>query len=397
MFALRTITALEMRDINRSAILELIRRESPISRSAIATRLQVSLPTVMRIVDRLVEEGLVRPHGTSEWSGGRRRTLLAFNADQHLVIGVDLGGLKMYGAIADLGGKILQEADILRHASSGEENYHNLVRLIEVLLSSPTIQGKKIWGIGIGAPAVTYHQTGVITWAYSLNWKDYPLKARLAEHFRLPIIVDNDVNLAALGEFWFGAGQNRQNMVLLSVGTGIGAGIIINGALYRGAHEASGEVCNIIPGREFLGRSYQEFGALESLASNIGVAERARLVLKDRFPQEVLENLDAHDVHLAARRGEDWAQQLLSETVDYLAIGVVNIVACFDPELIILGGEIAQYADLYIEPILERIKGALPQQPCLVASSLGNRAVVMGAITNVLHNTEDFYVVQKLS
>jgi predicted NBD/HSP70 family sugar kinase len=397
MFGLRTITALEMRDINRSAILELIRRESPISRTAIAERLQVSLPTVMRIIDRLVEEGLVRSHGSTEWSGGRRRTLLAFNAAQHVVIGVDLGGLKMFGAIADLGGKILQEADIVRHASSGEENYQNLVRLIEVLLSSPAIEGKKIWGIGIGAPAVTYHQTGVITWAYSLNWKEYPLKALLTDHFRMPIIVDNDVNLAALGEFWFGAGQNRQNMVLLAIGTGIGAGIIINGALYRGASEASGEVCNIIPGREFLGQSYHEFGALESLASNIGIANRARLALKDRITPEELENLDAHDFYMAVRRCEEWAQQLLSETIDYLAIGVVNITACFDPEVIILGGEIAQYADLYVEPILERIKGALPKGPCLVASSLGNRAVVMGAITNVLHNTADFYRVQKLS
>jgi predicted NBD/HSP70 family sugar kinase len=397
MFGLRTITALEMRDINRSAILELIRRESPISRSAIAERLQVSLPTVMRVVDRLVDDGLVRPIGTSEWSGGRRRALLSFNASEHVVIGVDLGGLKMFGAIADLGGNILQEADIVRHASSGEENFQNLVQLIEVLFSSPAIEGKKVWGIGIGAPAVTFHQTGVISWAYSLNWKDYPLKSRLAEHFRMPIIVDNDVNLAALGEFWFGAGQNRQNMILLVVGTGIGAGIIINGALYRGAHEASGEVCNIIPGREFLGKSYQEFGALESLASNTGLANRARSVLKDTVSPVQLEKLDAHDVYWSVRRGEAWALQLLSETIDYLAIGIVNITACFDPELIILGGEIAQYADLYLEAISARIKGALPKQPCLVASSLGNRAVVMGAITNVLHNTADFYMVQKLS
>jgi predicted NBD/HSP70 family sugar kinase len=397
MFGLRTITALEMRDINRSAILELIRRESPISRTAIAERLKVSLPTVMRIIDRLVEEGLVRPHGASEWSGGRRRSLLAFNAAQHVVIGVDLGGLKIYGAIADLGGNILQEADIVRHASSGEENYQNLIRLIELLLSSSAIEGKKIWGIGIGAPAVTYHEAGVITWAYSLNWRDYPLKALLAERFRMPIIVDNDVNLAALGEFWFGAGQNTQHMVLLAIGTGIGAGIIINGALYRGANEASGEVCNIIPGREFLGKAFQEFGALESLASNIGIANRAREALKDWRTPEGLEDLNAHDFYLAARRGESWAQQLLSETIDYLAIGVVSITACFDPEVIILGGEIAQYADLYVEPILERIQGALPKPPCLVASSLGNRAVVMGAITNVLHNTADFYLVQKLS
>jgi predicted NBD/HSP70 family sugar kinase len=394
---LQTITATEMRNINRSAILEVIRRESPISRTAIAERLHVSLPTVMRIVDGLIEEDLVRPHGGSEWSGGRRRALLEFNAAEHVIIGVDLGGLKMFGAIANLGGTILKEADIVRHTSSGEENFQNLVRLIETLLADPQVQGKKIWGIGVGAPAATYHQQGVITWSYSLNWRDYPLKAKLAGHFNLPVIVDNDVNLAALGEYWFGAGQNVQNLVVMAVGTGIGAGIIINGSLYRGAHEASGEICNIIPGREFLGKSYEEFGALESLASSLGIANRARQILADRLSNSELERLNADDVFAAARRGEDWAKQLLAETVDYLAIGVTSIAACFDPELIILGGEFARSADLLVEPILNRLQGVLPIRPCLIPSQLGSRAVVMGAVTNVLHNTDDFYLVQKLS
>jgi glucokinase len=98
MLSLRTITATEMRVINRSAILELIRREIPISRTAIAKQLEVSLPTVMRIVDQLVDEGLVYPFGDSEWSGGRRRALLAFNADGQVVVGVDLGAMKMRGS-----------------------------------------------------------------------------------------------------------------------------------------------------------------------------------------------------------------------------------------------------------------------------------------------------------
>ena len=106
-----TITSSAMRDINRSAILEIIRRESPISRTAITQKLGVSLPTVMRIVEGLIEEGFVRPHGDSEWSGGRRRSLLEFNADGFVVLGIDMGGTKMYGAISDLGGKLLDEVD----------------------------------------------------------------------------------------------------------------------------------------------------------------------------------------------------------------------------------------------------------------------------------------------
>jgi glucokinase len=105
---------------------------------------------------------------------------------------------------------------------------------------------------------------------------------KLIERYNLPIAVDNDVNFAALGELWFGGAQNVANMVFITIGTGIGAGIIIDGALYRGAHEASGEIGNMLPDRAFLGKRYQEFGALETIASGTGIAERARQALKGR-------------------------------------------------------------------------------------------------------------------
>ena len=392
-----TITASAMRDINRSAILEIIRRESPISRTMIARRLDVSLPTVMRIVDELIEEGFVRAHSGSEWSGGRRRSLLEFNAESYVVLGVDMGGTKMYGAIADLGGKILEEVNISRHGTQGEESFATLVNLIDTLLASSKLSGQRVRGIGVGAPGVTLHQEGIVQWAFTLGWKDFPLKARLAERYSLPIIVDNDVNLAALGELWFGSGQNTQNMILVAIGTGIGAGIIIDGALYRGANEASGEIGNLIPSRDFLGKNYQDFGALEKVASGTGIAERARIVMKSMPDRDGADHLTAEDVFDAARTGQKWAWAIIDETVDYLAIAIANLTVSFDPDLIVLGGGVSRSADMLIEPILRRIDGTIPRIPKLVASSLGLRATVMGAITNVLHNTANFYVVHKLS
>ncbi len=393
----RTITAQDMRSINRSAILEIIRREGPISRNAISQRLDVSLPTVMRVVDELVREDLVRPQASTEWTGGRRRSLLKFNPERQVVIGVDLGGTKMFGAIADLAGNILDEAEIDRRGTDGEESFQRLTELIDALLSSREIKGRRVRGIGIGAPGVTQHREGIVTWAYSLKWKDYPLKAKLVERYGLPIAVDNDVNLAALGELWFGAGQNTSNIVFLTIGTGIGAGIIIDGALYRGAHEASGEIGNMLPGREFLGKCYDEFGALETMASGIGIAERARQALKGQRAPEELERLLAEDVFDAARQGQAWATALIDETVDYLAVAIANLAVTFDPELIVLGGGVTRSADLLVEPILRRIEGTLPTLPRLAVSTLQRRAVVMGAITNVLHNTSDFFMVRKLS
>ena len=393
----RTITASDMREINRSAILETIRRESPISRSAIAERLDVSLPTVMRIVEELVEEGYVRAHGSSEWSGGRRRPLLEFDAERFVVIGVDMGGTRIYGAISDFGGNILDESDVSRHESSGEENYERLTELIDSLLSSPKLGDRRVRGIGVGAPGITHHQEGIVKWAYSLNWRDFPLKARLTQHYGLPITVDNDVNLAAMGELWFGAGQSIQNMIVIVSGAGIGAGIILDGALYRGGSEASGEIGNFIPGREFLGKNHQDFGALEGVASGTGIVERARASLRPNWEPAELAALTADDVFSAARDGQPWARSIIDEVVDYFAIAVANLAVSFDPQLIVLGGSLSPFGDLLIEPILHRLEGAIPTLPRLVVSKLGLRAGVMGAITNVLHNTSNFYVVHKLS
>jgi glucokinase-like ROK family protein len=386
-----------MRQINRSAILEIIRRESPISRSAIAERLEVSLPTVMRIVDDLVDEGFVRAEGSTEWSGGRRRPLLEFNADSFVVIGVDMGGMKMYGAVSDLGGNVLDELDMGRHGTSGEENFDRLLKLIDSLLASPKTAGRKVRGVGVGAPGITLHREGIVKWAYSLNWVNFPLKARLTEKYDLPITVDNDVNLAAMGELWFGAGQDVQNMILITVGSGIGAGIVIDGALYRGGSEASGEIGNILPGPEFLGKNFQDFGALERVASGTGIVNHARANLKSQRNSAEWEALTADDVFTAARQGQAWAASVVNDAIDYLALAVANLSVSFDPELIVLGGNVSPFADLLVEPILQRINGTIPVLPKLVMSNLGMRAVVMGAITNVLHNTSNFYVVHKLS
>jgi glucokinase len=392
-----TIAASAMRDINRSAILEIIRRESPISRTTIAERLDVSLPTVMRIVDELIEEGFVRPQGSTEWSGGRRRPLLEFNADGFVVLGVDMGSTKMYGATSNLGGEILDEAYIDRHASSAEENFKLLVSIIDQLLASPKLENRRVRGIGVGAPGITHHKEGIVKWAYTLHWKDFPLKERLSQHYSLPITVDNDVNLAALGELWFGVGQDVQNMILVTIGTGIGAGIVIDGALYRGSTEASGEIGHLLVDRNSLGKNYEEFGALESTASGIGIVNQARLALKNRRSTSQLDALTADDVFEAARRREEWAVAIVDETIDYLSMAIANLAVSFDPEIIVIGGWMTRSADLLIEPILRRINGSIPTLPRVMVSTLGLRAVAMGAITHVLHNTANFYRVQKLS
>jgi len=393
----RTITPSEMRIINRSAILDLIRRQSPISRSMIAARLSVSLPTVMRIVDELVEEGLVRPVGISEWTGGRRRSLLEFNSRGQVMIGVDLGGSAFYGAVSDLAGSVLNEASLPHPGKDAEACYQQLVLLLEKLLDDAEKSGVTIRGIGVGAPGITDYAQGVVRVAPSMGWHDFPLRKRLAERFNLPVIVENDVNLSALGELWFGPQQNVDSLALLSVGTGIGAGIVVDGAIHRGSHQAAGEVGHILPGREFMGWKSQGFGAMEEQASTTGILRRAREKLAGARGAEQLEQLTLEDVFAAYTAGERWAEAVLEETADYLAMCVLALGATFDPNVIVLGGDLSQRFSPMEGLIVERVRGLLPAEIKVLASQLGRRAAVMGAITNVLHLTADFYVLRSMA
>ncbi len=388
-------TAATMRHINRSAILDLVREKEPISRSQLAHLLRLSLPTVMRIVEDLMEEDLVCLSGAREATRGRPRSLLNFNGSAYAVIGVDLGGTKMFGALADLSGNIQHEI-YLPHENGSASHVERLCELIEQLLNAPRPPEQRIRGIGIGAPGLTRSPEGTVIWAPSLNWRDLPLQQILIERFDLPVFVENDVNLAALGEWGFGAGRGASNLVCIAVGTGIGAGVMISGSLYRGYHQGAGEVGYLLPGVQFLGRRYDQFGALESLASGTGIAERAHQLLAEEGRPEKAQGLTAEDVFNAARQGEAWATRIVAETADFLGLAVANIAALLDPEVVILGGGVSKSADLLIPLILQRLEGVIPFMPRLVASPLDRRAAVMGAIVLVLNGTTEYYVVKRV-
>lgn len=392
-----TITPNEMREINRSAILELVRREARISRSEIAGRLQVSLPTVMRIVDELVKDDLLRYSGTKSYSGGRKRDLLEFNSAGHLVIGVDLGGTKLYGAVSDLAGNIIHEIHVQQHTTRDEESYAMLEQMLEQLYHAASDSQARLRGIGVGVPGVVQPGSGQVTLAPALNWYDFPLRERLQTHFRIPVEIDNDVNLAALGEVGFGKGVEVDSLVLITVGTGIGAGVVLNSIVYSGAHQMAGEIGYLLPDTSHLRSHLNTFGAFEQLASGTGIAHRGRKQLAGQRSEQDLRLLSAEDVFNAARNGEDWARTVISETVDYLAQAIAAIQLILDPEVILLGGGVSASADLLIGPILQRLEHAIPVQPNLQVSSLGYRAGVMGSVIKLLRITANYYRVEKFN
>jgi glucokinase-like ROK family protein len=390
-----TATASVMREINRAAVLDLVRRHSPIARSDIAQRLGVSLPTAMRVVDDLLAEDLVRYSGTQS-TAGRPRPLLEFNGSAHAVIGVDLGGSHTFGTVADLFGHVQYELDLPRQNGDAQANLESLYDVVQRLLDAPRPQGQHIRGIGIGAPGFTLIPEGIVTYAPSLGWRDLPLKELLTAQFHLPVFVENDVNLAALGEWGFGAGRHVNDLICINIGTGIGAGVIIDGSLHRGHRESAGEIGYVLPGLPYLRRPLGQYGALETEASGLGIARRGAAALAAAGGAGRAKELRAEDVFEAARQGERWAAAVVDETVDYLALAIINITAVFDPEMIILGGGVSGSADLLIGPIMERMTACTPFAPRLVASTLGQRAAVMGAIMLVLTGTTESLVLRRL-
>lgn len=393
-----------MKQLNRSAILGLLRERGPLSRSDIAKLLNLSPSTVTRIVNQLIEEGLLYEGETTEPVAqiGRPPTLLHFNFSAYMVIGVDVGGTQTTGAVADLHGDIVYRRTVPSIPDGDRSrSLPSLLDFLGELLEAAPAPREKIHGIGIGVPSVVLNQDRAVAWAPAFGWRNVPLKNLVEDRFGIPAFIENDVNLAALGESQFGIGCGIRNLVCIFVGTGIGGGLILNGELYRGHEGAAGEVGYMIPRPELLQHSYNdEFGCLESLAAGPGVVRRAIEAIKAGAQTSLgsgngnLGRLTAKQVFQAARDGDALAQEIVAETVNYLAQAVANVACTLNPEMIILGGALTRSDDLLLEPIKECVRRVVPFEPEVVLTELGDDAVLYGALALAIRATREHIAVQ---
>lgn len=389
-----------LRQVNEAAVLELIREQGPISRSQIARRLHLSPATITRIVSVLLENGIVLEGSSIHSQYGRRPVLLEFNPRASLIIGVYVHK-NIEGALSDLNGEILERRVV--PSVPGEAGVERLVALIQDLHQVSKDFGPPVRGVGIGAPSIVTVEEGTVVWAPSLGWRDLALKSRVEESIHLPVFVENEVNLIALGESWQGAGRGARNLVCISLGAGIGAGIILDGQLYRGSHDAAGEVGYIIPNEGCLGRVYDEYGCLESLAGSMGIVQRALTHLADGGSSILRDRngIDSPDLTVemvlsAARKGDALARTVLNETLDYLSIAVANLVCILDPDCIVISGDLAEFGELFIEPIQSRLRGTVPNVPDIVLSELRTDAAVLGALAIALYKTDSGVFVRRM-
>ena len=394
-----------MKQLNRSAILGLVRERGPLSRSDIAKLLNISPSTVTRITSQLIEEELLCEEGDTDehiHGVGRRPIMLRFNFLAHLVVGVDVGGAKTTGSVADLQGDVLHRRTVPSIPDGDQSrSLPSLLEFVEELIAAAPIPREKIRGIGVGVPSIVVDHAGTVVWAPALGWRNEPLKSLMEDQFGIPTFVENDVNLAALGESQFGVGRGVQNLACIFCGTGIGGGLIVNGELFRGHEGAAGEAGYMVPHPHLLAHSYDDaFGCLESLAGGPGVVRRAKEALGRNTETNLSayangpNTLTAKQVFQAAREGDALAQEVVNQTVDYLAQAAANVVCILNPEMVILGGALTRSGDLLLEPVRERVRRVVPFMPQIVLTELGDDAVLYGAIALAIRATREDISIQ---
>ncbi|MBU0630842.1 MAG: ROK family protein [Candidatus Margulisbacteria bacterium] len=285
-----------------------------------------------------------------------------------MFIGVDLGGTKIAAALVSATGKIVTDVNIPTEASKGKTHVLGAINkaIRHLIQTSP----EPVKAIGLGVPGPILYEKGIVIGPPNLpGWKQVNLKKILEKEFSRPVFIDNDANCAALAEARFGAGVGRRHFIYITVSTGIGGGIIINGQLYRGANGSAGEFGHMIIDSQGFTCGCGNVGCFEAMASGTAVRKRA--------------GMDGASVELAARQGDKKALAVINETAHYLAIGISNLVNIFNPELVILGGGVSKMRELLLNPVRKEFKKYALYLPAksvkIVRAKLGTNAGILGA------------------
>lgn len=287
-------------------------------------------------------------------------TTLPLEATPRHVLAIDIGGTKLAAGIVTATGDLLDTVRTPTHAEQGPDRVvERLLELSRTLLRRSRVPVSRV-GIGCGGPLDT--RRGLIQNPPNLpGWIDYPLVRHIQAGLGLPVALENDANAAALAEYHFGAGRGTRHMIYLTISTGIGGGLILNGELYRGKHGNAGELGHIQVRYDGDSCNCGGRGCLEGYASGTSIARRAR-ELASRHPESLLarsvprlEDIQAQTVLAALQAGDPVTSALWDETLDMLAAGVASIVHAFDPERVVIGGGISNFADLLFVPLRERV------------------------------------------
>ncbi|MWV47117.1 ROK family protein [Paenibacillus sp. HJL G12] len=369
-----------VKQMNREGILHQLRQEPRLSRAELAAKTNLSRPCVSALVEEMIQEGLIREVGTGESKGGRRPILLEYNVQAYAVVGAVFEGSDLEMAVADMKGELIaQRHTRLKQPVDGDSALKALEETLARLLAAGGIDRDRVVGIGVGLPGITQRRSGTVSHAPSTGWMDLPVGREIEERLRLPVVLDNDVNMMTQGEFFGGAGAGVSSLVYMYVGTGIGAGIILDKQLYRGSREASGEIGYMRIG-DSPARRKGEFGVFEKNFSVTGIHGKAQALGLVVDPEEsILRQL----IRLSGE-GSGPAEVLLNEVYHGWASGIANTVSVLDPEMLVLSGEMLHLDESGLNRIRELLLEWVPVVPDIRLAELRERAGLMGAVHSVL-------------
>jgi len=293
-------------------------------------------------------------------------------AEKQVAVGIDLGGSYIKGVLVDKEGNVLGWE---RVSTEREKGFDHVLTRIETLVSTLSKGNKHLHGVGIGIPGMLDISRERVILAPNLEWRDVDLKADIEQRLGLPVAIDNDANAAALGEAWLGGGSDSPCFMLVTVGTGIGSGLVLDDQIFRGANGLAAELGHMTIVEDgntcFCGRK----GCLETLVSAPAILKQAQEA------GVVSENSEAGEVLDLAKRGHKEAVRIVNQAMEYLAVGLKNTIVLLDLNLILIGGGIGDSAGVFIDHLRDTTISLLPvrRRVSIIRASLGNKAGALGA------------------
>jgi N-acetylglucosamine repressor len=336
-----------MRAMNRSIVLNIVRTYGPVARAEIARRSGLSPATITGISAELIEEGLIFEKETGDSSGGRRPILLALNPFGGYVIGIKLTEHNMIGALTDLKTNVLIKKTRQLGERSVDAIVESLAELVLNMLQKAALPKKKLLGVGVGLAGIVDFERGLLRQSPFLGWKDVPLRDLLQERLRVPVYIDNDVNTLTQAEKWFGSGQGIDNFLTITIGRGVGMGIVVNGQFYRGFRGGAGEFGHIVIDDDGPQCECGNRGCLESYLSDPAILREAQAAYQEGVLPAAVENIEVL-VHYA-QQGNPAAIEIFQRAGSVLGKGVANLINIFNPQRIIIGGEGVKMWDFLLE------------------------------------------------
>ncbi len=382
-----------IKENNQKLILNLIRERQPISRAEIAKKTKLQRSTVTIITNRLQQKKWIYEGETGHYSGGRRPTNLYLNAERCHALGVAVGKEDTTLALADLNGKLLCREHIKTKTDDPKFFSHLAEKIVKFSAHSSSHAEVTIAGVGVGLPGYIEKSSGKIIAAENFSWFNVTAGEQLRKYLKEPVYFENNAKLAAFAELWFGEGRigGLRNLVYITTHDGLGTGLILNGEIFNGARDGAAEFghFSLFPDGERC--VCGNYGCWEMYASDRATIKRyIQSFDKSEFPFQKPEKIAIRDVIDRARQGEEAARKALDSTARYLGLGITNLILGLNPEMVILGDELATAWDLMEETILKTVQSRVPPYYLegleIKASAIKESPTLFGAIALVLAN-----------